>query len=280
MMYLLVPQHVSGIIMPIIRRTAPTMTGLIKLHKENTPVRPVINWRKAPGYKLAKKMAKILTSYIPLPFAYNVKNTIQLMNELMDIPYDPNTKFASFDISNMYSNIPTDYLIVTLKKLCKVYNLDNTTTRVIIRVTQTLTEQNYFRFRDKFYVQNEGLAVGASTSSILSEVYLQYMENTTIYDFLLKHKVGYFRYVDDILLMYKEDNTNIHRMLDDLNNLAPTLKFTLEEEQDNKINFLDITITKQCDSLAFEIYRKPTATDIIIPNDPCHPREHKTAAIR
>jgi hypothetical protein len=42
---------------------------------------------------------------------------------------------------------------------------------------------------------------------------------------------------------------------------------------------LDITITKQRDSLAFEIYRKPTATDIIIPNDSCHPREHK-AAIR
>jgi hypothetical protein len=201
------------------------------------------------------------------------------MNELMDIQYDPNTKFASFDISNMYSNIPTNDLIVTLKKMCKVYNLDNKTTRDIIRATQTLTGQNYFRFRDKFYVNNEGLAMGAS--SILSEVYLQYMENTTIYDLLIKHKAeGYFTYVDDILLMYKEDNTNICRMLDDFNNLAPTLKFTLEEEQDYKINFLDITITKQCDSLAFEIYRKPTATDIIIPNDSCHPREHKIAAIR
>jgi hypothetical protein len=36
------------------------------------------------------------------------------------------------------------------------------------------------------------------------------MENTTIYGLLLKHKVkGYFRYVDDILVMYKEDNTDI-----------------------------------------------------------------------
>jgi hypothetical protein len=80
--------------------------------------------------------------------------------------------------------------------------------------------------------------------------------------------------------MYKEDNTNIHRMLDDSNNLAPTTNFTLEEEQNNKINFLDITITKNHNGLAFEIYRKPTATDIVIPNDSCHPREHKTAAIR
>jgi ABC-type nitrate/sulfonate/bicarbonate transport system ATPase subunit len=83
--------------------------------------------------------------------------------------------------------------------------------------------------------------MGAPTSSILSEVYLQHVENTMIYDLLIKHKVeGYFRYADDILVMYK-DNTNIYRMLDD--NLASTMKFTLEE-QNNKINFLDITIAK------------------------------------
>jgi hypothetical protein len=77
--------------------------------------------------------------------------------------------------------------------------------------------------------------MGAPTSSILSEVYLQYMENTTIYDLLLKYNVEcYFRYVDDILLMYIEDNTNICRMLDDFNNLAPTLKFALEEELNKK----------------------------------------------
>jgi hypothetical protein len=155
-------------------------------------------------------MAGILTSYIPLPFTYNVKSTIQLMNELMDIPYDPNIKSASFDISNMYSNIPTKDLIITLKKLCKVNNTDNKTTRDIIKIIQTLIGQNYFRFRDTIYVQNEGLAMGAPTSSILTEVYLQYMKNTTMYDLLLKHKVEvYFTYVDDILVMYKEDNTSI-----------------------------------------------------------------------
>ena len=38
-------------------------------------------------------------------------------------------------------------------------------------------------------------------------------------------------------------------------------------------------MTKTHDGFSFEIYRKPTATDIIIPNDSCHPREHKTAEI-
>jgi hypothetical protein len=32
--------------------------------------------------------------------------------------------------------------------------------------------------------------------------------------------------------------------------------------------------------MSFNIYRKPTYTDVIIPNDSCHPREQKMAAIR
>ena len=72
----------------------------------------------------------------------------------------------------------------------------------------------------------------------------------------MKHKVEvYFRYVDDILIMYKEDQTNKDKMLDDFSMAIPNMKFALEKEENNKINFLDITIAKGHDSLLFEIYR-------------------------
>jgi len=124
--------------------------------------------------------------------------------------------------------------------------------------------------------------MGAPTSSILSEVYLQHLENTTIHLLFEKHSVkGYFRYVDDILLAYADDkNNDIQNLLKEFNSLSLKLKFTIEEGQDNHIHFLDITITKNPKDLSFGIYRKPTTTDIIIPKDSCHPNEHKTAAIR
>ena len=34
------------------------------------------------------------------------------------------------------------------------------------------------------------------------------------------------------------------------------MKFTIEEEKENKINFLDITISKENDNLSFDIYKK------------------------
>jgi len=60
----------------------------------------------------------------------------------------------------------------------------------------------------------------------------------------------------------------------------PTMKFTMESEINNKINFLVVTIMKNHDKLTFNIYRKPTKTNSIIPNDSCHPTEHKLAAIK
>ena len=41
--------------------------------------------------------------------------------------------------------------------------------------------------------------------------------------------VGYFRYVDDILIVYNEDITNNDTLLHQFNNLTPKLKFTIEK---------------------------------------------------
>jgi hypothetical protein len=43
-----------------------------------------------------------------------------------------------------------------------------------------IIEQNYFQFNNKYYKQKEGLAMGAPTSAVLSETYLQYIEHMYI----------------------------------------------------------------------------------------------------
>jgi len=53
---------------------------------------------------------------------------------------------------------------------------------------------------DSKYKKEEGLAMGAPTSSTFSEIYLQYIKNTKIFDILAKHHIiRYFQYVEDIL---------------------------------------------------------------------------------
>jgi hypothetical protein len=53
------------------------------------------------------------------------------------------------------------------------------------------------------------------------------------------------------------------------------IKFTIEKELNDSISFLDLTIHREEENLLLSIYRKPTQTDIIIPNDSFHQYEHK-----
>jgi hypothetical protein len=86
--------------------------------------------------------------------------------------------------------------------------------------------------------------------------------------------------VDDILIVCNEGNTNINALLDHFNNLSSKLKFTMENESDCKINFVNITISREINKFEINIYRKPTYTDTIIPIDSFHPKELKMAVIR
>jgi hypothetical protein len=167
------------------------------------------------------------------------------MKHVTEIPYDPNIKLVSFDIENIYSNIPTDELNQIIRSMCLEQGLDRKLTDEILYITRTVLGQNYFQFLDSFYIQKTVLAMGAPTSSILSEIYLQYIEHTKIFEILIHHNIlGYFRYVDDILIEFNSKSTDIHEVFNSFNSLSSTLKFTMESETDNKINFLDITILK------------------------------------
>jgi hypothetical protein len=50
--------------------------------------------------------------------------------------------------------------------------------------------------------------MGAPTSAILAETFIQYLEHTAIINILNKyHIIDYYRYVDDILIIYNTQTT-------------------------------------------------------------------------
>ena len=86
--------------------SVPTIKGLIKIHKPKHPIRPVVNWRNAPAYKLAGLLTREIKRLAPPPHTYNISNTTDLINELKDTPTPPHYGLASLDIENLYTNIP------------------------------------------------------------------------------------------------------------------------------------------------------------------------------
>jgi len=123
--------------------------------------------------------------------------------------------------------------------------------------------------------------MGTPTSGIIAEFFLQNLEDAHLTHLSNEHKiVSYFQYVDDILIIYDSNYTDIDNIHNDFNTLHPNMKFTAETETNNKLNFLNITVHKTPTNWKISIYRKPSFTDTIIPYSSNHLAQHKYAAIK
>jgi len=151
--------------------------------------------------------------------------------------------------------------------------VDPQTQHELMRWHETITKQNYFAYNSKAMIQKEGLAMGAPSSSLIAEMFLQHTEHLHMARLSTKHRIiNYFQYVNDILIIFDPSQSSIQAILADFNNLHSNLQCTAETEENNAINYLDITIHRTPSSWKTAIY--------IIPYTSNHPSQHKCAAVR
>jgi hypothetical protein len=104
------------------------------------------------------------------------------MTNLKTIELNSDTRICSFDIENMYTNIPRKEVInITNNILENNVEIEASTREEIIFIMGIIMKQNYFQFDQQYYEQTEELAMGAPVSAILAEVFIQYMEHKYIY---------------------------------------------------------------------------------------------------
>jgi hypothetical protein len=77
----------------------------------------------------------------------------------------------------MYANIPTTETRHILDSLLAAYLTDHKTTNEILHCYDIIIKQNYFFHGEKTITQTDGLAMGAPSTNILSEVFLQHIKN-------------------------------------------------------------------------------------------------------
>ena len=82
--------------------------GLAKIHKDNTPLRPVMSTPGSAYYKIGKKVAK----WLEILDESQIKcNTQKLMKTLRNIKLEPGRKIVSFDVKSLYTNVPVNEAI-------------------------------------------------------------------------------------------------------------------------------------------------------------------------
>ena len=256
---------------------APKFYGLIKIHKENMPIRPVVSYINAPNRKLAIKLNTIFRNY-EYKSRYSIKNSLELISKLKDKPVASNYKLVSFDVSSMFSKIPPKECLPLIKNYLEKIKINHCEKSEILELFELCIKQNYFSFGNKFYIQNEGLPMGSPISPLLADIFMENIENQIFKSNESNSIIWWYRYVDDVIAGFNGSSRQLDKFLGFINNIHKNIKFTLEIENENKINFLDLTIKRTENNLEFSIYRKPTHTDSTIPNYSCHPYSQKLSA--
>ena len=147
---------------------------------------------------------------------------------------------VSFDVTSLYTNIP---IIDTLNIIKDYVHSDYQFARKtaipqdkfpdLVNLVLTTT---WYTFNSQFYQQTDGVAMGGPASSTTAEIYMQAHESTAISTVLHPPKV-WDRFVDEVYSIVKR--THFENFFHHINNLHQNIKFTMEEESNGELAFME-----------------------------------------
>ena len=240
---------------------APRFYGQPKIHKPGVPIRPIVSCSGSPLYNLNKYIANILKTYVKHE-NNNAKNSTTFSNYIQNVPIEDDEIMVSFDVTSLYTNIP---IIDTLNIIKDYVHSDDQFARKtaipqdkFLDLVNLVLTTTWYTFNSQLYQQTDGVAMGGPASATTAEIYMQAHESTAISTALHPPKV-WERFADDVYSIVKR--TQLENFFHHINNLHQNIKFTMEEESNGELAFLDTLLKRNNGEISVLVYRKPTHTD-------------------
>lgn len=249
---------------------APRIYGLPKVHKEGIPLRPICSSINAPARELCKYLVNILKN-LTSESKYNIKDAREFKSRLQDIEIEDDEVLVSFDVISLFPNIPINLALKAVKdKWSLLESFTNIPQDLFMEIlTFCIKETRYFKFEDKIYEQKKGLPMGSPASPVIADILMEVLLDTSLEKMTRKPRI-LTKYVDDLFCIVKRDE--ITMTLSILNEFDRRIQFTMEEEIDNKLPYLDSVVIRRGNLLKLDWYHKPTATGRLINFNSKHPR--------
>ena len=260
----------------------PKFYGLPKIHKPDTPLRPIVSSCGSVTYGVAKELAKILKPLVGKS-PHHINSTQDFVEQAKHFKLEAGECLSSYDVSALFTSVPIDPALNVIKDLLVKDNTlkERTVMEVedIILLLEFCLKNTYFSFQGQFYEQVEGAAMGSPVSPIVANLYMEYLEQKALSTAPNPPKF-WGRYVDDTFVIHKEANKQ--SFLQHINSVDPAIRFTVEDnKEDGSIPFLDTIVKPEVDgSLSITVYRKPTHTDQYLQWDSHHHLSAKFSVIQ
>ena len=157
--------------------------GLPKIHKPDTPLRPIVSSCGSVTYGVAKELAKILKPLVGQS-PHHINSTQDFVEQAKHFKLESGECLSSYDVSALFTSVPIDPALNIIKDLLVKDNTlkERTVMDVedIILLLEFCLKNTYFSFQGQFYEQVEGAAMGSPVSPIVANLYMDYLEQKAL----------------------------------------------------------------------------------------------------
>ena len=154
--------------------------GLAKVHMAETPLRPVLSLPGSSYENLNKTFAKFFDNIDGAKIEINTKDARETIE---NNSLDTDETILSLDVKTLYTNIPLKEAIeIALQKLYSQESppeIQRASSKMLLNMA---ISKVYFKCNDSWYVQVDGLAMDASLTVILANLWLKE------YEFILRQE--------------------------------------------------------------------------------------------
>ena len=224
-------------------------------------MRPILSAQGTYNYALARWLDEKIK---PLSLnQYTISDIFFFSEDLRNTSLNESDIVVSYDVSSLFINVPLNETIHILVERAFKNNWFNVTHKLNIRnsdlveLLQVATKSQLFQFVE----QVDGVATGSPFGPLVANAFLCSIEEQLQRE--NKLPTFYRRYVDDTLSSMPGIQSAT-TFLVTLNECHPSIHFTMEIADSNKLPFLGMMIEKKCCELVTTVYRKPTNNGLLL----------------
>ena len=235
---------------------------------KKVPGRPVIS---NSGY-FTENISAFLDHHLQ-PLAKKVKTYIKDTNDflrkLRDLPDLPeNSILCTIDVVGLYPNIPHEDGLQALRKSLESRENPEISTETLMDLAELVLKNNYFEHNEGIYHQKSGTAIGTKFAPSYAIISMGDFEEKALEGATLKPWL-WWRYIDDIFLVWEHGEDSLLSFINYLNDLHPTIKFTYKYSKDS-IEFLDVLVIREGTGIKTDLFVKETDTHQYLDYSSCH----------
>ena len=254
---------------------SPAFYGLPKIHsvKPNDtfpPLRPICSGSQS----CTKRLSELVDTFLK-PAAQKlptyIKDTTDFLRRIREFqPTNPSEVIiATLDVNSLYPNINQEEGAQACFEFLELRNNKSFPSLVVKRLILLVLQCNTLMFRNRFFHQTSGTAMGTPMAVNFANLFMGKFENEMLdaYEKQFKNRPAmWLRFIDDIFVVWEGNINDLNTFIAFVNKYAVNNNFASRitfkhAVSKSSVNFLDTKVLVQPDgTLATTLFNKPTAS--------------------